>query len=60
MKIEAIQDARTRRIIRLDIEAVKFDEERALTFLFRALIEGREIAVELPDENEYVFHVEIT
>lgn len=58
MKIEVTQDINTGRIERLDLKAQSFQEERALTFLYQAIQSGREIAVELPDDEELVFWIE--
>lgn len=60
MKIEAIVDARTRRVESLTLAPATFAEERAITLLHDALTGGRKITVDTNDEVDYEFSVELT
>lgn len=59
MKVVARQDMRTGRIEKIALTATHFQDERTLTFLHKALVAGRKIVVDLNEEEEYEFSMDV-
>lgn len=57
MRVDALQDTRTRRIDRIELKADTFQDEMSLTHMNNAFWSGRAIQIEISDDEVYAFRL---